>query len=132
MFGVLGFYLAYFVFCLRGVSFGVLGFCLAYLVFVWRTWFLFGVLGVFVGVLGVFFGVLGLLLVYLVFVWRTRCLVYLVFCLANLVFVWRTLYIFWRNWCLWHWDVVFVTFRIWDGASNSFITKYVQICVFIL
>ena len=70
---------------------------------------LFGVLGFLFGVLGVLVGVLG--------VWW---------------FVWRTLYIFWRNWCLWHWDVVFVTFRIWDDASNIFITKNVQVFVFIL
>ena len=38
---------------------------------------------------------------------------------------------FWRNWCLWHLDVVFLTF-IWDGASNTLITKNVQIWVFIL
>ena len=62
---------------------------------------LFGILGVLFGVPGVLVGVLG--------VWW---------------FVWRTLYIFWRNWCLWYWDVVFVTFRIWDGAS-IFITKNV-------
>ena len=70
---------------------------------------------------------------YLVF-----CLVYFVFCLAYLVFgvcgvlfgvhyiFWRTLCILRRNWCLWHWDVVFLTF-IWDGASNTLITKNVQI-----
>ena len=57
-----------------------------------------GVLGVLFGEPGVLVGVLG--------VWW---------------FVWRTLHICWRNWCLWHWDVVFVTFRIWDDASNIFI-----------
>ena len=35
-----------------------------------------------------------------------------------------------RNWCLWHWDVVFLTFRIRDGLSNSSITKNVYIWVF--
>ena len=68
---------------------------------------LFGVLGVLFGVPGVLFGVPGVLVGVLGVWW----------------FVWRTLYIFWRNWCLWHWDVVFVTFIIWDGASNIFITK---------
>ena len=74
---------------------------------------------------------------YLVF-----CLVYFVFCLAYLVFgvcgvlfgvhyiFWRTLCILRRNWCLWHWDVVFLTFRIREGLSNSSITKNVQIWVF--
>ena len=41
LFGILGVCLAYLVFCLA-----YLLFCLEYLVFVWRTWFLFGVLGV--------------------------------------------------------------------------------------
>ena len=61
---------------------------------------MFGVPGVLFGVFGVLFGVLG--------VWW---------------FVWRTLYIFWCNWYLWHWDIIFVTFRIRDGASNIFLTK---------
>ena len=67
----------------------------------------------------------------LVFVWCTWCLVYVVFCLAYIIYFWRTWCIFWRNWCLWHWDVVFLTFLNWDGASNIFITKNVQIYVFI-
>ena len=62
---------------------------------------LFGVLGVLFGVPGVLVGVLG--------VWW---------------FGWRKLYIFWRNWCLWHWDVVFVTFRIWNGASILITKKF--------
>ena len=56
---------------------------------------------------------------------------YVVFCLAYIIYFWRTWCIFWRNWCLWHWDVVFLTFLNWDGASNIFITKNVQIYVFI-
>ena len=70
-------------------------------------------------------------LAYLVFVWCTWCLVYVVFCLAYIIYFWGTWCIFWRNWCLWHWDVVFLTFLNWDGASNIFITKNVQIYVFI-
>ena len=68
---------------------------------------LFGVLGVLFGVPGVLFGVIGVLFVVLGVWW----------------FVWRTLYIFWCNWYLWHWDIIFVTFRIRDGASNIFLTK---------
>ena len=68
------------------------------------------------------FGVLSFCLAYLVFVWCTWCLVYVVFCLA-------TLCILRHNWCLCHWDVVFLTFRIWDGLSNISITKNVQIFI---
>ena len=74
---------------------------------------MFGVLGILVGVLGVLFGVLGVLFGVLgVFVWRTLY-----------IFGIHYIHIFWRNCCLWHWDVVFITFRIWDGASNIFITQ---------
>ena len=74
---------------------------------------MFGVLGILVGVLCVLFGVLGVLFGVLgVFVWRTLY-----------IFGIHYIHIFWRNWCLWRWDVVFITFRIWDGASNIFITK---------
>ena len=38
----------------------------------------------------------------------------------------------WLTWCLWHWDVVFLTFKIWDGLSYTSITKILQIWVFIL
>ena len=61
---------------------------------------LFGILGVLFGVLGDLFGIPGVL----VGVCGVR------WC------VWRILYIFWHKWCLWHWDVVFVTFKIWNGA----------------
>ena len=37
-----------------------------------------------------------------------------------------------RSATLWHWDVVFVTFRIWDGASIFITIFFLQICVFIL
>ena len=82
---------------------------------------LFGVLGVLFDILGVLVGVLVLFGVPGVF-WRTGVLVGV---LGVWWFVRRTLYICWCNWCLWHWDVVFVTFRIW-GAS-IFITKNVFI-----
>ena len=83
---------------------------------------LFGILGVLFGILSILVGVLSFCLAYLVFVWCTWCLVYVVFCLA-------TLCILRHNWCLCHWDVVFLTFRIWDGLSNISITKNVQIFI---
>ena len=52
-----------------------------------------------------------------------------------MLFVWRTWYIAnigRRNWCLCNWDIVLVTFRIWVGLSDVFITKDVQIYVYIL
>ena len=97
------------LFGILSVLFGVLG-------------VLFGILGVLFGILSVLVGVLSFCLAYLVFVWCTWCLVYVVFCLA-------TLCILRHNWCLCHWDVVFLTFRIWDGLSNISITKNVQIWV---
>ena len=97
MFGVIGILVGILcvLFGALGVLFGVIG-------------ILFGVICVLFGVLGVLFGVLG------VFVWRTLY-----------IFGVHYIHIFWRNWCLWRWDVVFITFRIWDGASNIFITKNV-------
>ena len=61
---------------------------------------------------------------YLVF-----CFAYLVSCLAYLVFWFGYLVFVWCTWWLWHWDVVFLTFRIWDGLSNISITKNVQIFI---
>ena len=67
---------------------------------------MFGVLGVLFGVLGVLVGVPGVLVGHNIF--------------------------FWLNWCLQHWDVVFVTFRFWDGVSNIFKKKMCRLVFYSL
>ena len=89
---------------------------------------MFGLLGALFGVFGVLFGVLviGILVGVLCVLFGALGVLFGVFgVLFGVHYIFGVYYIciFWQSWCLWHWDVVSFTFRIWDGAFNIFNKK---------
>ena len=79
------------------------------------------------------FGILGVFWHTWSFVWRiwflVWCFAWRTWCFLAYIGILRTWYIGQHNWCLCNWDIVLVTFRIWVGLSDVFITKDVHIYV---